>query len=141
MRLFRQESQVLEPDALPPVLLEALGQLDQNALVLAPGEVIVFASENIQYDGIIPFYDITTPTSATSLSAKIRSVSGTSISGNEISFQDFGYEDIQINSLNTLSSSRIVASKVNEDTFLTALPRNKSFTKHNLNNILGNIFI
>jgi len=53
MRLFRQESQVLEPDVLPPVLLEALGQLDQNALVLAPGEVIVFASENIDRIGIM----------------------------------------------------------------------------------------
>jgi len=53
MRLFRQESPVLEPDALPPVLLEALGQLDQNALVLAPGEVIVFASENIDHIGIL----------------------------------------------------------------------------------------
>ncbi len=53
MRLFRQESQVLVPDALPPVLLEALGQLDQNALVLAPGEVIVFASENIDHIGIL----------------------------------------------------------------------------------------
>jgi len=53
MRLFRQESPVLEPDALPPVLLEALGQLDQHALVLAPGEVIVFASENIDHIGIL----------------------------------------------------------------------------------------
>ena len=53
MRLFRQESPVLEPDALPPALLEALGQLDQNALVLAPGEVIVFASENIDHIGIL----------------------------------------------------------------------------------------
>jgi two-component system sensor histidine kinase SenX3 len=53
MRLFRQESPVLEPDALPPVLLEALGQLDQNAIVLAPGEVIVFASENIDHIGIL----------------------------------------------------------------------------------------
>jgi two-component system sensor histidine kinase SenX3 len=35
------------------VLLEALGQLDQNALVLAPGEVIVFASENIDHIGIL----------------------------------------------------------------------------------------
>jgi len=43
----------LEPNALPPVLLEALGQLDQNALVLAPGEVIVFASENIDHIGIL----------------------------------------------------------------------------------------
>jgi two-component system sensor histidine kinase SenX3 len=40
-------------DALPTVLLEALGQLDQNALVLAPGEVIVFASENIDHIGIL----------------------------------------------------------------------------------------
>jgi two-component system sensor histidine kinase SenX3 len=53
MRLFRQESPVLEPNALPPVLLEALGQLDQNALVLAPGEVIVFASENIDHIGVL----------------------------------------------------------------------------------------
>jgi two-component system sensor histidine kinase SenX3 len=53
MRLFRKESPVLEPNALPPVLLEALGQLDQNALVLAPGEVIVFASENIDHIGIL----------------------------------------------------------------------------------------
>ena len=88
----------------------------------------VFASENIQYDAIIPFYDIGTPGAETSVSAKIRSVSGTSISGNEVSFQDLGYEDIQLNSLNNLSSSRIVASKVNEDTFLASLPRNKSFT-------------
>ena len=53
MRLFRQELPVLEPNALPPVLLEALGQLDQNALVLAPGEVIVFASENIDHIGVL----------------------------------------------------------------------------------------
>ena len=43
----------MEPERLPPVLLEALGQLDQNALVLAPGEVIVFASENIDHIGIL----------------------------------------------------------------------------------------
>ena len=53
MRLFRKESPVLEPNALPSVLLEARGQLDQNALVLAPGEVIVFASENIDHIGIL----------------------------------------------------------------------------------------
>jgi two-component system sensor histidine kinase SenX3 len=53
MRLFRQESHDLVADALPTVLLEALGQLDQNALVLAPGEVIVFASENIDHIGIL----------------------------------------------------------------------------------------
>jgi hypothetical protein len=88
----------------------------------------VFATENIQYDAIIPFYRIISPTDATTVSAKIRSVSGTSVSGNEVSFNDLGYEDIQLNSINELSSTRIVCSKVNEDTYLTALPRNKSFT-------------
>jgi hypothetical protein len=88
----------------------------------------VFATENIQYDSIIPFYNIVSPTDAVSVSAKIRSVSGTSVSGNEVSFTDLGYEDIQLNSLNQLSSTRIVCSKANEDTYLTALPRNKSFT-------------
>jgi hypothetical protein len=95
---------------------------------LTSGGSKVFASENIQYDALIPFYDSATPTPATSISAKIRSVSGTSVSGNEVSFQDLGYEDVQLNALNTLSSSRIVASKANEDSFLTFLPRNKSFT-------------
>lgn len=88
----------------------------------------VFASENIQYDAIIPYFEAASPSPATSLSARIRTISGTSNSGNEISFQDLGYEDIQLNSLNILNSTRIVASKVNEDAFLTNLPRNKSFT-------------
>jgi hypothetical protein len=55
-------------------------------------------------------------------------VSGTSVSGNEVSFNDLGYEDIQLNSLNKLSSTRIVCSKVNELEYLTELPRSKSFT-------------
>jgi len=95
---------------------------------LNSGGSSVFATENIQYDSIIPFYRIISPTDATSVSAKIRSVSGTSVSGDEISFNDLGYEDIQLNSANQLSSIRIVCSKVNEDEYLTALPRNKSFT-------------
>ena len=88
----------------------------------------VFASENIQYDSIIPFYRIISPTDFTSISARMRSVTGTSISGNETSFIDLGYENIQLNTLNKLSSTRLICSKANEDNFLTALPRNKSFT-------------
>jgi len=88
----------------------------------------VFATENIQYDSVIPFYRIISPTDATSVSAKIRTVSGTSASGNEVSFNDLGYENIQLNSLNQLSSTRIVCSKVNELEYLTELPRSKSFT-------------
>jgi len=95
---------------------------------LTGGGSKVFASENIQFDSILPLYNLISPTSFTSISSKIRTVSGTSVSGNENSFIDLGYEDMQLNSQNKLSSSRIVCSKVNEDAFLSALPRNKSFT-------------
>lgn len=88
----------------------------------------VFASENIQYDTIIPLYNVLMPSALTSIDGKIRTVSGTSVSGNETSFIDLGYEDIQINSPNRLSSTRLVCSKVNENEYLNNLPRNKSFT-------------
>ena len=88
----------------------------------------VRASENIQYDTIIPFYNIENPTGATSVTGKIRTITGTSISGTEISFRDNGYEDIQLNSINRLNSTRIICSRANEQFFLSDLPRNKSFT-------------
>jgi hypothetical protein len=88
----------------------------------------VLASENILYSSVVPTYDIITPGSATSVSAVIRSVSGTSVSGTETSFLDNGFEPIQLNSLNTLKSMRLVCSKENETEYLNNLPRNKSFT-------------
>jgi hypothetical protein len=88
----------------------------------------VYATENIQYDSIIPRYNILTPGSFTSASASIRSITGTSIDGTESSFQDFGFESVELNKLNKLSSTRIVCSNINESTYLNALPRNKSFT-------------
>ena len=88
----------------------------------------VLASENILYSSVVPTYDIITPGSSTSVSAVIRSVSGTSASGNETSFLDNGFEPIQLNSLNTLKSMRLVCSKENETEYLSNLPRNKSFT-------------
>ena len=88
----------------------------------------VLASENILYSSIVPTYDIITPGSSTSVSAVIRSVSGTSASGNETSFLDNGFEPIQLNTLNTLKSVRLVCSKENETEYLGNLPRNKSFT-------------
>ena len=88
----------------------------------------VLASENILYSSVVPTYDIITPGSSTSVSAVIRSVSGTSASGSETSFLDNGFEPIQLNSLNTLKSVRLVCSKENETEYLSNLPRNKSFT-------------
>jgi hypothetical protein len=88
----------------------------------------VLATENILYSSVVPTYDIITPGSSTSVSAVIRSVSGTSVSGNETSFLDNGFEPIQLNTLNTLKSVRLVCSKENETEYLSNLPRNKSFT-------------
>jgi hypothetical protein len=88
----------------------------------------VTATENIQYDALSPNYHVITPGSSTSVSASIRTISGTSMGGNESSFIDQGFEPVQLNTLNPLLTTRIIASKVNETTYLSALPRNKSFT-------------
>ena len=86
------------------------------------------ASENIQFGSLIPNYYIATPGSSTSATAKIRTVTGTSVDGTESSFVDVGFEDVELNKVNLLSSTRVVASQVNENLHLSGLPRNKSFT-------------
>ena len=88
----------------------------------------VTATQNIQYDALIPNYHIITPGSSTSVKGSIRSISGTSMGGSESSFIDQGFQPIQLNAPNSLPTTRIIASKVNETKYLTALPKNKSFT-------------
>ena len=85
------------------------------------------ATENIQFNTIVPHLDILSP-GTTSANAQIRTVTGTSVSGSELSFADKGYESIQIASENSLDSTRIICSNINEQTYLSALPRKKSFT-------------
>ena len=62
------------------------------------------------------------------ISAKTRTVSGTSAGGSEVSFQDQGFENIELNTINVLSSPRLVASPVNESARLPELPLNRSNT-------------
>ena len=88
----------------------------------------VRASQNFQYDAIAPQFNIIAPGQSTSVSAQMRTVSGTSAGGSEVSFQDQGFEPVQLNDINFLPTSRIVCSKVNETTRLTNIPRNKSLT-------------
>jgi len=88
----------------------------------------IFASQNFQFNGIIPQFNVLTPSQSTKVSSEIRTVSGTSASGSEISFIDQGYESVQLNNPNFLNSTRIVCSKVNETEYLTSLPKNKSLT-------------
>tara|TARA_B100000965_G_scaffold42898_1_gene31455 strand:- start:3479 stop:11128 length:7650 start_codon:yes stop_codon:yes gene_type:complete len=92
----------------------------------------VKASKNIAYSAIVPRYDTMTPSgidgSSTSITASIRNVSGSSVDGTEASFNDQGYRDVQLNAYNNFDNVSIVASKINENEYLTNLPRNKSFT-------------
>ena len=83
----------------------------------------VQVSQNIPFEYINPSFNMVNP-SGTTVSARIKTTSGTSISGSEASFQDLGYEPVTLNKLNRLDSPRIVASKVNESGLLGG---NKSF--------------
>ena len=86
------------------------------------------ASENISYSAVVPTYDILTPGSTTNVTATIRTISGTSIDGTEASFNDLGFEPIGINVLNNFNTTRLVCSEVNENEYLSTLPRRKSLT-------------
>ena len=92
----------------------------------------VKVTQNLLYSAIVPRYDVLTPTgvegATTGIQASIRSVSGTSASGNEISFLDNGFEDVQLNTINSFDDVKLVASKINENQYLSGLPSNKSFT-------------
>jgi hypothetical protein len=83
------------------------------------------ATQNMPYEIITPIVQNLT-VRGTSLSASLRSVTGSSISGNEIPFIDNGFENISVNKPNYLDSARIICSKVNENVRLTTLPGNKS---------------
>ena len=102
-------------------------QLSFNDEKLVGGDEVT-ASENIAFNQITPVYDIITPGSTTSVTGRIRTTTATSVDGTEVSFDDNGYEEVQLNSLNALSSLRMVASEVNQDQYLTSLPRKKSLT-------------
>ena len=88
----------------------------------------IWASQNFQYNKIIPQFNLLTPSDETTISSQLRSVSGTSASGTEISFIDKGYENITLNQPNRLTTPRIVCSEINETTHLTALPKSRSMT-------------
>tara|TARA_A100001201_G_scaffold116449_1_gene100099 strand:- start:4777 stop:12153 length:7377 start_codon:yes stop_codon:yes gene_type:complete len=92
----------------------------------------VYAQENILYTGVRPTYDIQTPSADTFVNGRIRTVSGTSVGAStnnpQVSFLDKGYQTIQLNTFNFLSDPRMICSEVNQDEYLTNLPRSKSFT-------------
>ena len=90
------------------------------------GGAKVKATQNMPYELITPTLESFIPNN-TSITAKVRSVSGTSVSGSETSFEDKGYYDITLGEYNYFDSPRIICSRVNEINNLTSLPGNKSF--------------
>jgi hypothetical protein len=83
------------------------------------------ATQNIPFEIVTPMIQNVT-VQGTSISAEMRTVSGSSISGTEVPFLDNGFESITLNKSNYLDSPRIICSKVNEDEKLDILPGNKS---------------
>ena len=97
------------------------------------GGFYIKATQNIPFEIITPnIHNLTVQ--GTSLSAEVRTITGSSISGNEIPFTNVGFEPMTINAPNYLDSTRIIASKVNENNKLLNLPGNKSM---NMRLILG----
>ena len=86
------------------------------------------ASRNIVFGAVVPSVANFNPGSTTSSNTSIRTVTARSVGGSEVPFLDAGFENVILNEYNALSSPRLVASKLNEDIFLTGLPRNKSLT-------------
>ena len=93
------------------------------------------ATQNIPFEIITPVVQNLT-VQGTSLTGEVRTTTGTSISGNEIPFANNGFDPITINSPNYLSTTRLIASKVNEDFNLSNVPGNKSM---NLRLLLGTV--
>ena len=85
-------------------------------------------SQNHQFSAITPQFNVLTPGSSTRVNTTIRTVSGTSADGNEISFIDQGFEPAILNQTIFYPTPRLVASKINESTKLSNLPKNKSLS-------------
>ena len=83
------------------------------------------ATYNIPFEAVIPNIRQIAPT-GTGIRSSVRTVSGTSLGGNEVSFVDQGLQDITNSRINYFDSPRVIASKINETSYLSDLPGNRS---------------
>jgi hypothetical protein len=89
------------------------------------GGSMIRATQNMPYEVITPMIqNVTLPT--TSLTGQVVTVTSKSIDGNEIPYIQTEVQDLTLNTTNYLDSPRLIASKINEDTFLTNIEGNKS---------------
>ena len=97
------------------------------------GGTVIHATQNMPFEVITPMIQNTTVT-GTSLSAEIKTVSGSSVNtgsgqGSDTPFVVQSVESVGINKINYLNSPRIIASRVNEtnNSSITVLPGDRSF--------------
>ena len=125
------------------------GQIDRSTGTVYPklfvnqtksaGGNLINATQNIQYEIARPNIQ-TMVLNGTSVSARMRTISGTSVAGNEISFLDKGFSEVSLNRNNYFDSPRLICSKENEESLLGNIPANKSLNL-NLSLISTNEFV
>jgi hypothetical protein len=76
-------------------------------------------SHNVQYNMIEPRINSINPSQSTSISAQIKTITGTSSGGSESSFISKDYEPITLNKQNKLNSTRLICSEINEKSRLS----------------------
>ena len=103
------------------------------------GGVNCKASYNIPFSTLTPNINIMTP-AGTSITADVRTITSSSIDGSENSYVDKGFETISLTNPNSFNDMRMVASSINESTYCTNLPGNKSFSM-GLNLYTANSFL
>jgi len=96
------------------------------------GGSIIEATQNIQYEIAQPIVQTFTPPQTT-ITASLRTISGTSIDGAEESFLDRGTQTIKLNEDNFFENPRIIASRVNERTFLNNIMQGNKSLQMTLN--------
>ena len=83
------------------------------------------ASQNISYELISPSIQ-TLSVPGTTMTGEIRTVTSQSMDGAELPYVDNGFETVTLNDNNWLDSPRLIASNVNAENKLSAMPGNKS---------------
>ena len=96
------------------------------------GGSIIEATQNIQYEIAQPIVQTFTPPQTT-ITASLRTISGTSIDGSEESFLDRGTQTIKLNEDNFFENPRIIAARVNERAFLNNIIQGNKSLQMTLN--------
>ena len=117
-------------EALPQGLIDRSTSGDFGPLYInetkATGGTNAHATQNIPFELARPNIQTFAPIQ-TSVTAAMRTVSGSSVDGNEEAYLDMGFEPINLTDNNYMSSPRIVAARTNETAALSTLPGSKSF--------------